>query len=99
MAVKDTKENYARLILELIGLSPKNKKFRSKGGTKTKNLYLAVCEVMGVSVPDNATKGTVARIAINAVGGDADMAVSSRGGTETKATLIELYYYLLEEFE
>ncbi len=51
---------------------------------------------MGVEVPDDANKGEVARIAIDSVGGNPDLAVSSNGGTETKETLKELYFHLLE---
>lgn len=96
MPVKDTKENYSRLILEMINQNPMGKKYRSEGGTKTKTLYAAVCEFMGVEVPDDANKGEVARIAIDSVGGNPDLAVSSNGGTETKETLKELYFHLLE---
>lgn len=99
MPVKDTKENYSKLVLELIEQSIDDKKYSSKGGTKTKDLYLAVCEFMSANVPEKATKGEVARIAIDSVGGDPDLAVSSRGGTETKATLKELYYHLVELIE
>ena len=84
------------MILELIEQSIDDNKYSSKGGTKTKDLYLAVCEFMSVYVPEKATKGEVARIAIESVGGNPNLAVSSRGGTETKATLKELYYHIVE---
>lgn len=91
MVDKDTKKNYARLIAEHLGLDPEEPLYHSKGGTETKKFYIDIAYHFGVVIPSTANKAEAARLAIISVGGGPENAISSTGGTETKATLKEIY--------
>ncbi len=91
MVDKDTKKNYARLIAEHLGLDPEEPLYHSTGGTETRRLYIDIANHFGVVVPPTANKAEAARLAILSVRGNPENAVSSKGGTETKPTLREIY--------
>ena len=91
MADGGTKKSYEWLIAEHCGLDPEDSSYISRGGTVTREFYVDVAGFFGVMVPPTATKAWAARMAILSVGGDPENAVSSKGGTETRLTLKEIY--------
>ena len=91
MSDRGTKKKYELLIAEHCGLDPEDSNYISRGGTVTREFYVDVAGFFGVAVPSTANKGWAARMAILSVGGNPDNAVSSKGGTETRLTLKEIY--------
>ena len=91
MANEGTKKNYEWLIAEHCGLDPEESRYLSRGGTVTREFYVDVAGFFGVLVPSTANKAWAARMAILSVGGNPENAVSSKGGTETRLTLKEIY--------